>query len=498
MMDLCSVYRPLWPQARALSMLVLMLMSACTVGPDFSRPAAPPQAAYVRNPVAATLPAQGQAQHFSPGADVAFDWWRLFKSDALNSVVRLAIANNQTLQAAEASLRQSQNTLMAGHGVFYPQLDARAGATRERSSPVQPGLNSAGSTFNVVTLSGTISYTLDIFGGARRTVEGLQAEVDHQTWLTRAAYLALTANVVNTAIARAGYAAQLRTTEQLIGLQKQQLQTIEVQVRSGTAPYSDSLSLRSLIATNEALLPTLEQKISQSEHLLATLEGVAPTEVRVPEIELTALSLPTDLPVSLPSQLVRQRPDILSAEAQLHRASANIGVATAAMFPSFSLTGTYGTAGSSLGSLFAGAGRFWSIGPSIDIPLFQGGSLWFGRQAAIDAYQQAAANYRQTVLESFAQVADALKALEFDAQVLLKQAQAQASAEEALRLLQANYRSGLVTYLDLLVADVQLQQINIAYLQALAQRHQDTVGLFAALGGGWWNAPPSADSRQMP
>ena len=223
-----------------------------------------------------------------------------------------------------------------------------------------------------------------------------------------------------------------------------------------------------------------------------------PADAGLPDIRLTGLSLPENLPVSLPSVLVRQRPDILSAEAQLHQASADIGVATAAMFPSFSLTGTYGTAGSSTGSLFGSAGRFWSVGPSIDIPVFEGGRLWYGRQAAIDAYQQASANYRQVVLVSFAQVADVLKALEYDAQVLQKQAEAQVAAQEALRLLQANYRSGLVTYLELLVADVQLHQVNIAYLQALAQRHQDTVALFVALGGGWWNRADAGAGRLAP
>jgi len=495
-MDRAGRFRCVW--GRWLVLTLLMLSSACKVGPDFSRPAAPVQESYLRDAVPSTVAAEGQVQRFVPGGEVTPDWWRFFQSTSLDALVRQAIIHNMTLQAAEASLRQSQDILMAGYGVFYPHLDAHFGASRERSVPLQQGLTTTSSIFNVMTLSGTISYALDIFGGERRAIEGLQAQVDHQTWLTQAAYLTLTANVVNTAIARAAYAAQIEATEQLIELQRQQLQSTEVQVRSGTVPYSATLSLRSLIATNEALLPALKQKVSQTEHLLATLEGVMPAEVKLPDIRLTALSLPRNLPVSLPSELVRQRPDILSAEALLHQASADIGVATAAMFPSFSLTGTYGTAGSSTGSLFASAGRFWSVGPSIDIPLFQGGRLWFGRQAAIDAYQQAAANYRQVVLESFAQVADVLKALEFDAQILQKQAEAQSTAQEALRLLQANYRSGLVTYLDLLVADVQLHQVNIAYLQTLAQRYQDTVGLFVALGGGWWNRPDVAGSRPAP
>jgi NodT family efflux transporter outer membrane factor (OMF) lipoprotein len=272
-------------------------------------------------------------------------------------------------------------------------------------------------------------------------------------------------------------------------LETQQLHVTEAQVRAGTAPYANVLSLQSLIAANRALLAPLRQKISQAEHLLATLEGVAPSNVTLPNIDLAGLSLPVDLPVSLPSDLVRQRPDILSAEAQLHVASANIGVATAAMFPSFSLSGTYGVAGPNLNALSAASGKFWSIGPSATIPLFQGGSLWFGRKAAIDAYQQSQANYRQTVLGAFAQVADSLNALEHDAEALQAQVEAQRAAGEALNLVQVNYRAGLVDYLDVLIADVQCHEATIAYLQAVALRHQDTVGLFVALGGGWWNRP---------
>ncbi len=287
---------------------------------------------------------------------------------------------------------------------------------------------------------------------------------------------------MNTSIASAAYAAQIRATEQLIDLENQQLRTAEAQVRAGAASYSNVLSMRSLIAANQALLSPLKQKISRAEHLLATLEGAVPSEVVLPDIDLADLSLPVDLPVSLPSDLVRQRPDILSAEAQLHVASAKIGVATAMMFPSFSLSGTYGVYDSSLGS-----GKFWSVGPSVTIPVFQGGSLWYGRRAAIDAYQQSQATYRQTVFGAFAQVADSLKALEHDAEALQAQAEAQRAAGEALSLLRTNYRAGLVAYLDVLTADVQFHQATIAYLQAVAQRYQDTVALFAALGGGWWN-----------
>jgi NodT family efflux transporter outer membrane factor (OMF) lipoprotein len=308
----------------------------------------------------------------------------------------------------------------------------------------------------------------------------------------------LSANVVNTSVARAAYLAEVRATEQLIELQKQQLHSTEVEVRAGTAAYSDVLSLQSLIAANQATLAPLKQKISQTEDLLATLEGVVPSKATLPDIDLSALSLPADLPVSLPSDLARQRPDILASEAQLHAASANIGVATAAMFPSITLSATYGALGSSLDSLSAANGRFWSIGPSATIPVFQGGRLWYGRKAAIDAYQAAQANYRQTVLDAFAQVGDSLKALEHDAQALQAQVDAQRAAGAALKLVQVNYRAGLVAYLDVWAADVQFHQASIGYLQALAQRYQDTVALFVALGGGWWNAPHPTDLREVP
>jgi len=466
------------------------MLGACAVGPDFVRPTPPAANRYTREQsVAGTSAADGQAQIYAPGAALAADWWRLFKSAPLDAMVKQAVANSPTLEAAEASLRQSQDNLRAGYGVFFPQIDAGLSGGRQRTAPLQQGVQAPGSIFNLITLGATISYALDVFGGERRTIEALRSQVSYQRYLGKAAYLALTANVVNTSIARAAYAAQIRATERLITLEQQQLAATEAQVRAGTSPYSNVLSMRSLIAANQALLAPLQQKLSQSEHLLATLQGVLPSEARLPDIDISGFSLPLDLPVSLPSELVRQRPDILSAEAQMHVASANIGVATAAMFPSFSLTGTYGAAGNSLGNLWAGNGRFWSIGPAVTIPLFHGGTLWFNRKAAIDAYDVSQANYRQTVLAAFAQVADSLQALEHDANALQAQVDAQRAAGEALDMLQVNYRAGMAAYLDVLTADVQFHMATIAYLQAVAQRHQDTVALFAALGGGWWNAP---------
>jgi NodT family efflux transporter outer membrane factor (OMF) lipoprotein len=477
----------------------MAMLGGCAVGPNFHRPAAPEADRYTRDPLpAATVMADGQAQRFSIGGALPADWWQLFKSAPLDAVVRQAIANNATLQALEASLNQSQHNLRAGYGVFFPQAEGEADAVREREAPAQQGLKTPQTVFNLITLSGTITYALDIFGAERRTVEGLRAQADYQRYLTDAAYISLSANVVNTSIARAAYVAEARSTEQLIELQQQQLHSTEVQVQAGTAAYSDVLSLQGLIASNQATLAPLQQKVSETQDLLATLEGVVPSKATLPDFDLTALTVPEELPLSLPSDLVRQRPDVLASEAQLHAASANIGVATAAMFPSISLSATYGAAGSRLDALSAASGRFWSVGPSASIPLFEGRRSWYGRKAAIDAYQAAQANYRQTVLDAFAQVGDTLNALQHDAQAVQAQAEAQRAAGEALKLVQVNYRAGLAAYVDVWAADVQFHQASIAYLQAVAQRYQDMVALFVALGGGWWNAPAVADLREAP
>lgn len=464
----------------------------CAVGPDFVRPASPPIDRYTHGaePIA-TAPADGQVQQFAKGAKVVADWWRLFSSAKLDAVVKEAFANNRSLQAAQASLRQSQDNLRAGYGVFLPQLDAAFDATRQKFSPVRIGSSAPNSIFNLFTLSASVSYALDVFGGERRAVESLQAQVDVQRAILLGAYLTLTGNVVNTIIAQAAYREEIKATEQIISLVKEQIGITETQARAGTVPYSSVLSLQSQLATFEATLPPLRQKLSQAEHLLATLAGRAPAEWSAPQIDLADLKLPRDLPITLPSDLVRQRPDLLAAEAQLHGASAEIGVATANLLPNFTLNGSYGQNNTSVNDLFITNGNFWSLGANVTAPLFHGGTLWFQRKAAIEGYQQSLANYRQTVLSAFAQVADTLRALENDANTLHAQSQALRTAGEALQLTRANYQAGIVNYLQILIANGQYHQARIGYLQAQAQRLQDTVALFVAVGGGWWGAHPS-------
>jgi NodT family efflux transporter outer membrane factor (OMF) lipoprotein len=473
-----------------LFVISLFSIIGCTVGPDFVRPEPPPVEHYTNGAgPATTISADGLAQHFAAGGKIASDWWRLFNSSKLDAVIKEAFVNNPNLQAAQASLRQSQDNLRAGYGVFYPQVEAGIDATRQKLSQARFGGGSANSTiFNLFTLSATVSYALDIFGGERRAVEGLQAQVDFQRYVVLGTYLTLSGNVVNTVIARAAYREEIKATELTIALEKEQIRITELQAQAGTVPYSNVLSLRSQLAATEATLPPLRQKLNQADHLLATLAGLAPAEWTSPQIDISDLTLPADLPITLPSQLVRQRPDILTAEAQLHGASAEIGVATAALYPSFTLNGSYGVENTSFNDLFKNTSSIWSLGANITAPLFHGGTLQSRRSAAIEGYNQSLASYRQTVLGAFAQVADTLRALEHDAEALQAQSQALSAAQEALRLVQANYQAGIANYLQVLVADNQYHQARIGYLQAQAQRFQDTVALFVALGGGWWNA----------
>jgi NodT family efflux transporter outer membrane factor (OMF) lipoprotein len=478
---------------KALCIFLSCCLAACAVGPDFARPTAPAGQRYTyEKEHAQTIVAEGGAQRFEQSAKIAADWWRLFDCPKLDAVVMQSVANNPTLQAAQASLRQSEDNLRAGYGIFFPQLSGSFQPTRQRFSPARFGQGAGPSTFNLYTFSTTASYVLDVFGGERRTVEGLGAQADVQYYNAQGTYLTLSGNIVNSMVAEAAYQGEIEATEQIVGFLEEQTRITAAQARAGTVPYSNLLSIQSQLATTEATLPPLLQQLAHTRDLLATLAGQAPADWAPPRVTLSELKLPDDLPVSLPSDLVRQRPDILVAEAQLHSASAQIGVATAALFPNFNLTADYGLNSTTLSTLFASSAAFWTLGASVATPVIQGPTLWFQRKAAIDAYQQSLANYRQTVLAALAQVADALDALQHDAQTLRAESQAVDASTEALHLIQANYQAGTVNYVQVLIADYQYQQAELGYIQAMGQRLQDTAALFVALGGGWWSAPENA------
>lgn len=480
---------------RGLALLLLAVLAAgCTVGPDFQKPTAPAASAYaLGGDPAATAVASGVAQRFSPTANLPQDWWKLFGNTALDAAVRQGLAQSPTIAAARANLRQAQDELRSGEGIFYPQIGAAAGTAREHPSGNASPLRFNQGTFNLFTLSASVGYVLDVFGGERRTVEALGAQVDLQQNVGRAASLTLAANIANTLIAIAAYRAEIDATDAIAKTEQSEVRLAHVQATAGTGTYAAELSLQSQLETTQATIPALEQQLSRAQHLLAVLEGHLPADVQPTAVDFAQISLPRDVPLSLPSDLVRQRPDILEAEAALHTASANIGVATAAMFPSITLDGSVGYSAVSSASFFSGASNAWSIGAGITQPIFNGGSLWFRKEAARDAFDAADAQYRQTVLEGFQQVADALRALEHDAQGLSVREQALQTSRRAWKLTEANYRAGLATYSDLLLADAQVHQAEISEIETRAQRYQDTVALFASLGGGWWNGPDTAN-----
>lgn len=480
------------PPRRALAGGILLacglLLGGCAVGPDFVRPAAPQVQAYLadRQPDAAlaALPAIS----FSSDQTLPADWWQLFGSDRLNQLVGQGLQQNLALQAAYLNLKQSQDSVSAAYGVFFPQMDIGLAGKRQRSAPLQNGSAQPAGIFNFVSLTSSISYMLDISGGARRALEGLQAVSEYQRDLSRATYLMLSANLVNAAIANAAYQEQAALYRDILADQQQLVAQAGHQYQSGLLAYSSLLVLRNQADLYQVSLAATVQKASQSEHLLASLAGQPVASYQPIPVRMADLHLPTYLPLSLPSELVRQRPDIRMAEAQLHAASASVGVATAALFPSIGLNAEFGIGASNWAGLSGASQRFWSIGPSLDLPLLKASNGWYARKAAIDAFQAAQLNYRQTVLNAFAQVADTLSALQADQQTGLAKADACRLAEQNAGLVSVSYASGVAADADRLAARIQFRLARIDEIQTQALAYQDAVALFVALGGGWWNA----------
>ncbi len=482
--------------AQRMSILALALgLAACAVGPDFKSPAAPAMAkdSYTPTPMpsqtAATEGASGVAQHFALGQDIPAQWWTLFHSAPLDGMIRAALAQSPNLASAEAALRLAKENYRAQSGnLLYPAVSGQLGATRESVSAFQTGIPGGG-IFNLYNASVNVSYTLDVFGASRRTLEGLQAAVEYQRFQLEGSYLALTANLVTAAVQEASLRAQLRATHEVLDALKKQLAVIEKQFEFGAIPRATLLSQRNQLALAAASLPALEKALALIQHQLSVYAGKLPSEPGMPEFELAFLQLPSELPVSLPSALVRQRPDIRASEALLHEASAQIGVATANQYPQFNLSGSYGVLSVGLKDMFSDGNLVWSLAAGLTQPIFNGGALSAKRRAALAAYDQAAATYRMTLLTAFQNVADSLRALDSDASTLKAQTEVEATAGEALALVTRQYQLGAVSYLVLLDAQRTYQQAHITLVQAQAARYSDTAALFQALGGGWWNRP---------
>jgi NodT family efflux transporter outer membrane factor (OMF) lipoprotein len=481
--------------------VVGLIVTGCAVGPDFRTPEAPSTSKYtttaVLQPETAAVPTAGQiVQHLEPGQEIPAQWWTLFRSEALEQLIGQALANNPTLDAAKATLRQSQEELRAGVGsALLPRVDANASASREKISGAAFGQpENTFSPFTLYNASVNVSYALDLFGGARRELEVLRSQVDYQRFQLEGAYLALTSNIVTAAVKEASLRAQIKAMKEILAAQSKQLDVIQQQFQLGAVALPDVLAQQTQVAQTRAALLPLEKELAQNRHQLSTLAGRLPSESSaMPEFDLEGLSLPEELPVSLPSSLVRQRPDIRAAEALLHAASAQVGVATANLYPQVTLSGAYGSEAASLNTLFTGSTAVWNLGAGLLQPLFRGGELTAKRRAAIAAFDQAAAQYRSVVLQAFQNVADVLLALDADSGILTAQAVAEKAARDSFDLTQKQFQLGSVSYLTLLNAERQYQQARIGLIQAQAVRFADTAALFQALGGGWWNRSPEAD-----
>lgn len=478
----------------SLQSVVALGLAACAVGPDFHTPKAPDVKGYTSTSLpATTAPVQGkdladQSQTYVDGLNIPVEWWALYHSPVLDRLIKQGLANSPNLAAAKATLLQAKENYRAQIGTSYaPSVTANGGAQREQGNGAESGSSATGNPFYLYNASVSVSYMLDVFGGQRRTVEASKAQVDYERYELAAAYLSLTSNIVTTAITAASYQAQIHATEALIQAEEENLIITQKQMKLGGASGANVLTQANTLAQNRALLPPLQNNLNQTLNSLAVLIGVLPANLPPLGLDLDSLTLPADLPVSLPSKLVEQRPDILASSAQLHSASANIGVATANLLPQITLSGSYGAESNHYSTLFSGNSTVWAFGGQLMQPVFNGGALRAQRRAAIAAYQVAASQYQQTVLQAFQNVADSLQALQTDALSLSAQQQVASTAKDTLAMTQKQYRLGGVSYLNVLTAEAQYQQANVNYIQAKATRYSDTAALFQSLGGGWWN-----------
>jgi NodT family efflux transporter outer membrane factor (OMF) lipoprotein len=490
-------------------------VAGCAVGPNFHRPAAPAGAAYSATPLPETSAGAdilgGDAQRFEMGQDVSFKWWEAYGSPALNALVEQAFRANPTVVAAQAALRQAQELVRAQQGFFFPTVSADYNFERQKlagnlSGQSAPGAQGNGSGifayqspepnppphnlplyFNFQTAQLQVGFVPDVFGSNRRKVESMDAQAQIQRFGLEATYVTLASNVVAAAIQEAATRAQIAATRQIIDFDEKSLQIMREKLRDGYAMRIDVAAQEAQLAQARALLPPLEKQFEQTRDLMRALVGKLPNQEVEQTFELASLKLPTELPLSLPSQIIRQRPDVRAAEEQLRSVNAQVGVAVAAMLPQFTITGAIGGAATEFPWLFRSGGPFWSLIGDVSQPLFAGGTLWHTKRAADQALRQAAAQYQTTVITAYQNVADTLHAMLSDADALAADLAAERAAKITLDLTREQMQDGYVDYVADLAAEVAYQQAVLSLVQAQATRFGDTAALYQALGGGWWN-----------
>ena len=479
---------------RLIVISTLLLFAGCAVGPNFNKPPAPNVPVYTPTPILTTssttgVPA-GEEQHLVEGADIPGEWWTLFHSQPLNELIERSLKANPDLKAAQAALLVARENVLAQRGAYYPSITGGFSATRAKtSSDFSPVTNTPALNYSLYTPEVSVSFVPDVFGLNRRTVESLQAQDQLARFALAATHITLSANVAAGAIQEASLRAQIDATHELITINTNMLEILRTQYAKGYVSRLDVAAQESQLAQVMATLPPLLKQLAQQRDLLAALSGRFPNQDLPEKFELSSLQLPQELPVSLPSLLVEQRPDVSQAEENLHSASAQIGIAVANRLPNFALTADAGSMAVAIGSVFAGGTGFWDLGAGVTQPIFDGGTLLHRERAARAAYTEAAEQYRSTVLTAFQNVADTLNALQQDADALKAAAAARDAAVVTLDLARKQFQSGYINYLGLLSAEQVYQQAVINLVQAQANRYADTAALFQALGGGWWNRP---------
>ena len=482
--------RPALPPACLLALSCLG--SGCTVGPDFRTPEPPAVQRYARGDAPLDIATPGRdTPALAPGRDIPAEWWSLFGSPKLDALVRRALAASPTLAAARARLVQAEEERNARAGATeQPAVNGSLGISREQIDPATLGFPQAPTPgpFTLYSVGVQVSYTFDLFGGTRRELEALAAEVDYRRYELEGAQLALAANVATSAIRQAGLRAQIDATARILDSQRRTLAIMQGRLAAGGVARADVENQRVLVAQTAATLPPLATALAQTEHILAIYVGQAPSEAALPELTLADLRLPRELPLTLPSQLAQQRPDLRASEALLHKASANLGVATANLYPKLTLSASATPTQLAASDLAGGGINIWNVGASLLQPLFRGGELKARERAAAAAFDQAAALYRDSVLQAFRNVADVLRALEGDTRSLAARTTQAEHAETAWRIAIARRDAGGVSGLAVLDAERTRLSAELARAQAEADRYADAAALMQALGGGWWSA----------
>jgi len=474
---------------------LMAMLGACAVGPDFKRPAAPSASGYGAASVqqvttTVEIPA-GNAQHFVADMDIPGEWWTLFQSADLNRLIEQALKSNPDLSAAQAALRQAHELYAAQRTALFPLIQGGFSGTRAKnavgaiSNPTS--LPQSNPYYDLYTAQLTLSYTPDVFGVTRRTLEAAKAGVEGTRFQLEATYVTLTSNVVVTAIQEASLRGQIAATERLLQLQQQLTAIVRQQRALGTASDLDLFAQEAAEAQTAQTLPPLQKQLGQSRDALTALLGQLPSDEPAETFRLDDLTLPSDLPVSVPSKLIEQRPDVRQAEENLHAASAQVGVALGNMLPQFSIDANLGSSALKLGQLFSPYTGFWDVGASLTQTLFDAGALIHRHRAADAALDQAGAQYRAAVILACQNVADTLRALQSDADALKASAEADVAARKSFELARHQREFGTISLVTLLNAEQTYNQAELALVQAQANRYADTAGLFQALGGGWWN-----------